>query len=422
MKKTKLLSFILAIILLTTTCFIVTNSYATEAEKIDVPETEESSQILTTGTGENTEAEGENSTALLTGEEEHDHSNETVETPDIHEGDLYVLFGEEDKTATKYVMDKMVDGNVFIMGNEVEITGQIRGNVYVFATKLTVAEDAYIAMDLYAFAQDITLSGYAFDVYAFCKNFDMTKTAVAYRDLKLYTTEAHLIGAVGRDVDLGATKITVYDDEENNFYVGNNLNYSSGSEIEHVNDIKVGGKVNFEEEKNDNETANTNVIGDIALNGVKEVVFCLAIYALLIFLAPKFVEKSKEYVSTRGLLAAAIGLAFTILVPIVAIILIFTIVGFSLATTVALVYTIVLILNSAIVVTALNEFICGKIEKINSTWKKILMIIPVSLVLSLIRQIPVVGGLVSIVVFLAGVGMIVLYQFDKKRKKDEVKE
>ena len=202
-------------------------------------------------------------------------------------------------------------------------------------------------------------------------------------------------------------------------FVGNNLNYSSNSEIEHAEDITVRGEIKFE--KDEEEVEDKNVVLDYVMDALQNIVFSIAIYAILIFLAPKFVEKSKEYLSTRGLLATAIGLAFTIIVPIVAIVLLFTGIGVSLAFTFAFVYILVLMLSTAIVTITINEYVCGKVEKLNSTWKKILMIIPVALVLYLIKQIPFLGGIVSIVVFFAGVGIVILYQFSK-RKKDEVKE
>ena len=230
-----------------------------------------------------------------------------------------------------------------------------------------------------------------------------------------------MIGAVGRDVDLGATNITVYDDEENSFFVGNNFNYSSEKEIEHIGDITVRGKVKFNKEEAE-EVEETNGIGNYVVDALGEIVFTIAIFASLLFLAPKFVEKSKEYVSTRGLLAAAVGLAFTLLVPIVAVILLFTVVGISIAFTMAFIYGAVLMINNAIVVIAISQFICNKSDKLNTTWKKLLMIIPVTLVLFLIKLIPFVGDIVGIVVFFVGVGIVTLYQFDRRRKQKEINE
>ena len=401
MKKLKLFSLVIAIALFVTTGAIVTTTYATETD-----------QILTIG------AEDEILTTTTEDGEEQIVLDQNSETPDIYEGDLYVFFGEEEKTATKYVMDKMVDGNVFIFGNEVEVTGQINGSLYVFATKLTVGDSAYIGMDLFAFAQDITMSGYAFDIYAACSNFEFTHTGVAYRDLKLGTNNAHLVGSVGRNIDLGANSISVYDDDENKLFVGNDLNYSSENQIEHIDDITVYGEVKFEKEEVEEEDRNVAV--DFVTEAIGKIVFALVIYVTFLFLAPKFVEKSREYISTRGLLASAIGLAFTILVPIIAFLFIFA--NIRLAFALGAVYAVVLMLNSSIVTIAINEFLCNKFEKINSTWKKILMILPVSLVLFLITKIPFLGGIVSMVVFLVGVGIIILYQFDKRSKKEKVTE
>ena len=86
-----------------------------------------------------------------------------------------------------------------------------------------------------------------------------------------------------------------------------------------------------------------------------------------------------------------------------------------------MVYFIALLINSSVVTVAINEFVSSKINAINSTWKKILMIIPVSAVIFLIRQIPIIGSWITIAIFLVGIGITVLYQFDK-RKIEEVSE
>ena len=50
------------------------------------------------------------------------------------------------------------------------------------------------------------------------------------------------------------------------------------------------------------------------------------------------------------------------------------------------------------------------------------MIIPVSLVVFLIRQIPVLGGWITALVLFAGTGLAVLYQFDKRRKETKTED
>lgn len=390
--KFKILT-VLLIIMLSITLLFSAKVFATEAGDV----------------GENTDGD-----VVATSEE-----NETQgESNDIYEGDLYVLFSEDNNyNSTTYVMDKKVDGNVFIFGENVRITGQINGSLFVFASNVTIDEDAYIGCHIFMFADTITMSGFTYDMYAACNNFEMTKDGVVYRDLKLGADSAVLLGSVGRNIDLSASTIKAYENDEENLYVGGNLNYASGSKIENIDKITVNGEVKYTEEKQ--ETSSKTTVTDYIYKGIENIIFAIVIYAVLIFLAPKFVEKSKEYMSTRALLAGAIGLAFTILVPIVAFILLFTGFGISISFIMFMIYVIVLMINSSVVTIAINEFIANKIEAVNTVWKKILMIIPVSLVIFLLRQIPYLGGILTIIILLVGVGITLLYQFDKRKKVEQ---
>ena len=56
--------------------------------------------------------------------------NTNKEEEDIYYGDLYIFFNDEDDyNKSTYVMDKNVDGNVFVFGQDVEITGRIKRGV-----------------------------------------------------------------------------------------------------------------------------------------------------------------------------------------------------------------------------------------------------------------------------------------------------
>ena len=164
-------------------------------------------------------------------------------------------------------------------------------------------------------------------------------------------------------------------------------------------------------------------MSEIILNGVMSVigtiVFDIAVYLYLLFLAPKFIEKSKQYVSTKGLLGLAIGLAFTIIVPMLCFILLMTGVGSGLSVLLVLIYSVVLMLNACITSIVTNEFISSKLNFANNTLKKVLLLIPISSIIWIIRKIPLIGSLISIAVFLFGIGIIIFYQFDKKVKKVE---
>ncbi len=348
-------------------------------------------------------------------EDEHNDSEE-----EIYKGDLYVFFSEDNENASSYVMDKNVDGNVFIFGRDVKITGGINGSLFVFASNLTIDESAYIAYHTFAAAENITMSGFTSDMYAAAGNFNMTEKGIVYRDLKLAAEKTTLLGNIGRNLDLAAENAKIYQDEEHNLFVGGNFAYSSLNEIEHINDITVDGEITYTQITKAEDDSNLAL--DYLYGTLESIVFTLVVYALIIFLAPKFVEKSKEYMSTRALLSAAIGLAFTILVPIIAILLLFVVIGMPLIFLLILVYIPILMISNVIVSAAIDEFIASKVEVLNATWKKILMVIPISAVIYLAKQIPIVGMWISAIVFLVGVGIVILYQFDKRRKEKVAEE
>ncbi|MCI9365272.1 MAG: hypothetical protein HFJ54_01205 [Clostridia bacterium] len=337
-----------------------------------------------------------------------------ISQDEIYSGDLYILYGE-DYTTTSYVMDKLVDGNVFIFGKDVTITGQVNGSVFVFAQNLTIEENASIGVHLFAFANNITMKGFTSDMYALCDKFNLTDKAVIYRDLKLAADESYLIGSVGRDIHVAGEKIEVYEDEERGLYVGGNLNYTSKTQIEDLDKIEIGGESIFKKSK-EIEPSDTSKILNYIYRALENSIFALVIYACFIFLAPKFVGKLKDYASVRGLLTLPIGLGFVVLVPIISFLLMLTTVGLSMSFLLIMIYFIVLMINSSIVTIAINEFVADKFYIANSTWKKILMIIPVSLIVFLVRQIPVLGGWITALILFAGTGIAVLYQFDKRSK------
>lgn len=398
--KLKIKKGIIALILITTSLVfcINTNVHATDAT-------------------ENVEEE-----AITTSEETESTTEISIEDEEIeiYEGDLYVIFSEDNYSSTTYVMDKYVDGNVFIVGQNVRITGQVNGSLFVIASSVTIEENSYVACHTFAVANTISMSGITTDMYATCENFNLTEEGLIYRDLKLGTSNANLYGSVGRNFDLIADEISVYADDYNYLYIGEDFNYTSGKEIENIDKITVNGEISYTEEEDN--TSSTSIIYTYIYDGITNCVFIIIIYALLIWLTPKFVEKSKDYVSTKGILACVIGFAFAILLPILAIIIFCTIIGIPVSLIALVIYFVILMISSAVVAISINEYISGKISGINTKLKKILMIIPVSIVIYAIEQIPVIGGIIEIIIFFAGIGITVLYQFNKRKKEKVVEE
>ena len=406
MKKFKKLLVILAILILASVFCISSNVYATEQDVNSITEDSNTSDTSTTTNNQTTDNTTE--TAGHTYEQN---------TQDIYSGDLYIAKTED------YDMDQLVDGNVYIFSNKnVKITGQIAGSLFVFTSgTLELAQGSYITNHVFACANKIIYDGnVAYDAYLAGTNVEIGENAITYRDLKIAAQTLSLSGIVGRDVDISANTITTPETEETLTIYGH-LNYSAANEAVNLDKANIQGEVNYKAVTED-ESQN---VGDYILDGIfaciGTVIFDVVLYICLLFFAPKFVCKAKEYVSTRGLLAFAIGLAITILVPIIAVMLLLTGVASGLAILLALVYFVLLMLNAFVVTLAVTGVIANKL-KMENKFKKVLLLIPTSIVIWLLRNIPFVGPFVSIIVFLCGVGIIGLYQIDRVFKKEKTEE
>lgn len=341
-------------------------------------------------------------------DDEHNHEDGELgyNPEDIHEGDLYIITGSD------YVMDKLVDGNVYIFAKNVKVTGQVNGSIFICSSgNIEVDENAYVACQMFAFADEINIKGIILDLYTASKKLELGENTVIYRQINAFAEEMNLAGTVGRDVNVTSEKIDVSGEK---FMVYGNLNYEAKSEIANQDRLDVQGETNFSEAKEKKESV-AEVVAQYVFGAIGTVIFDILLYIALIFFAPKFVEKSKEYVSTRGILAFAIGIAFLVAVPFISFALMLT--GFlaGLSMFMLFIYGAVLMINAFVIVVIANEFIAGKI-KLEDKVKKGFLLVPVSLVLWAIRKIPVIGFWISMIVCVCGLGVVILYQFDKRKE------
>ena len=82
---------------------------------------------------------------------------------------------------------------------------------------------------------------------------------------------------------------------------------------------------------------------------------------------------------------------------------------------IAFLYGALLIVSTSVIAIIANEFASEKLKITENKVKKTLLIVPITIVIWALKKIPVVGSWISIVIFFLGVGILVLYQFDKRK-------
>jgi len=307
-------------------------------------------------------------------------------------------------------IDYPVSGNVYIMGKDVTINSVVDGNIFVLAGNLEIGEQAYIYSDLFVCANDVTIKGYVYDVYSISGNLKIEDSAYIIRDISAGANTVSLNGLIRRNANLSFDSITI---DETNAKIGGDLSYSSKSAS--IPESIVSGNVNYSEAKDDEEVISpASIVKDYFYDALKVLVLGLVVVLIVIFAMPKFAEKEEVILKNKLWQTLGYGALAFIAVPVACFILLFTIIGILPALAIIFVYAFLISIAPAIVSIPVGKMLCDKVKK-DSKGMRILMSMVSILVIWLVKQLPIIGGV-------AGLGIIVysIFSSTEKIKKNDV--
>ena len=324
------------------------------------------------------------------------------------QGDVY-LNGDE------VTIDYIVDGNLFVFADTVNINSQIGGDAFIIANTINVSENAYIFSNLFAIAPNVNISGSVYDVYTYSNNLNIS--GYVFRDVRSITNDFILSGTIGRNVFLKVTNIQVETSstEENSVTsqgsINGNLDYTANNEIS-IPDGIVLGDVNYTQ----SQGTSTSIQSYILSLG-RFLVTVVIIWLLCLWLAPKFLNRTDLILTKK--LPSTIGLG--ILTPIVLLFVVALLLLINITVTIGTLGLIILFvacaISTSIFVITINNLICKKLN-IEKSIGKFGILILTAIILWFIGLIPFVGGVVSIIVAVLGLGIIINGTLPANRNKD----
>ncbi len=344
-------------------------------------------------------------TAVVTSETNNDQAvDTTTSTANWVNTDLYL-------SENKVTIDTVVDGNAFVAAKEVTVTGEIGGDLFVVADKLNI-EGGYVYSSIFACVNEITINGVVYDVYAICNNFNLESNGFVYRDLKVTGANINLNGKIRRDAYISASSLNL--NEQSGTIIYGNLKYSTPSEVT-IPEGAVSGDVKYSAKSVDTEKE-TNV-ATIILGYVFELLkslFATFILALiLLWLTPKFVNRVGNMSTGKSFACLGIGIVSPIALMIVCFLLAISVIGVKL-----LLPTILIFAGLSFIAYSIVSIFFGKLFtkllKMDSKVKFILFTLLSNLVLWALTKIPVVGGYIQILIWLFGMGIILVNIVCKK--------
>ena len=307
-------------------------------------------------------------------------------------------------------ISQVVDGNVFAYGQTVNVSGEINGDLFVFASNLTIEESAIIHGNVFALASDMTVSGIAADVYAMADNFSLSGKSIIARNLYLSSNNISLEGQVSRDAYIAANTLKIAENDEP--VIEGNLTYSSTSEAQ-INEASVGGEIKYNAVQVDNSARVWSVVSNL----ISALVLSFIIIMILLWINPKFKDNVCEIIAKKSFLSFGIGLLVFFTTIIISIILLLFTGGLGASTAVVAIVFLILgyILSSTVFSMALGKLLANKFGFTKNV-AYVLLSLLIVLIVNLIRYIPYVGGPIGFIIAMIGLGIICVNAYKREKK------
>ena len=351
--------------------------------------------------------------SLISEDSEAVNAEEILSQMEIKEEDVF-LTGED------VLVDYIVDGNLFVLANKVTIDSQIGGDVFILANEVNITNNAYVYSNLFTITPKLSIAGSVYDVYALSK--DVTIDGYVYRDIKISTNTLNINGYVSRNAFVSASAInfaTASEDETitSKGIIKGNLNYSSSQELS-IPEGSVEGTTNFKEIVKSSPNIQSYLL---SLGGFLTTVAIL--WLLCLWITPKFLQNTDTLLTKKTLPVIGYG----ILTPIVVIIAFVILVLIGITSNIGLLALALLFLliaiSSATFAITVNNVICNKL-KVEKNVQKLGLLLVTAAVLWLINLIPYVGGWISFITSILGLGILVksIIPAKKAKNKDDSKK
>lgn len=283
------------------------------------------------------------------------------------EGDAFVAGGQINIGGT-------IGGNLIAAGGNITVTGQVTGNIIVAGGQVMIDQNARVGGYVLAGAGQVTING-----------------------------------QIAGPVKMGAGKLTV----GNEASIGGNLEADvAEAEISETATITGEKKIVIREIKTPKvpmQTVEGWALGSALISFLGK----LLVLVILVKLFGHMLKPAKDWLKllwpTMGW-----GLIVLVITPVLTVILLLTIVGIPLAFILMMLYLITMYLSSLVTAGAVGNWMVEK--NWLRTENKYLEAIAGLVVITILGKIPLIGGMISFVVLLLGLGIIFKLATETKRK------
>jgi cytoskeletal protein CcmA (bactofilin family) len=319
--------------------------------------------------------------------------------------------------AERVVIEGTVTGDVIAAGRSIDVSGTVGGNLLTFGESVRVR--GKVGASAVAAASDVTFDGAAIDgdLWAAAESVAIDPDARVGRnatvagetatvegaiagDLYAFAETVELRGSLGRDLEAFAGRVRLLGDAR----VGGNLRFRSDSEERLYRDetARVEGEIEFLAMPEGFERRSRFATVEFYLWQAAWLVGAFLVGLVLLWLVPGLRGLSVR-AGAEGLKTAGIGLLTMVSVPVIAVLAAFSLVGLPLALITLVAWLLALYLAKIVIAAMVGRMLLSERDGLAAPLLAGLAIVIV------VINLPFVGGIVSFLLTVAGLGLIAQY-------------
>lgn len=269
-----------------------------------------------------------------------------------------------------------VSGNVRLAGQTVDLNGKVTRSASIAGQSITLSSTA-------AVGRDLSLAGQSASV-----------DAPVARDITGAVQTLDLSKPVGRNVLLHSNQVNLY----SGAIVIGSLTYTSPHTLNQYSGAHVRGPITYHKSSAHNVSLNAGFfIGAKLYWFVALIVFSVALVALF----PRLFREWNVTWGSRFWWAVLAGFVAMFVVPVVAIILAFTLIGIPLAIVLALLWIV-----EAFLTVPLSAYFVGSL--VVPRFHPLLLVLIGVVILGIVELIPILGWIVGFAAYWLGSGMLLM--------------
>jgi len=301
-------------------------------------------------------------------------------------GELVTINGDiEDNAyvgANTIIVQGEIGGSGHFVGSTILIEGNIQGDLFLAGSSVTLGEDSLINGDLYIASGVVEIKG------------------VVVGNVRMVGGEIYINGEIQGKVDIrNSNKLKL----GSNAKILKDLEYNSKEELSQVEGAEVLGEITFKKIEKNKSINFAKVLTSFFL---LKILASIAVGLVLVYLMKGATKKIVNQGLNKFWLCLGLGLGALILIPIICIILAFSVIGIKLTGLIGLLYGLMIVLSSVLTCIVFGSWLIKIIFKQKEyliDWEAVLVGV---VLLSIIAMIPFIGWIVRLIFFLITLGAI----------------